>query len=372
MRILDRYVLRELLIPFGYCLGGFWIFWAAFDLFTEMADFQRDGIGMADIAQYYGLRTPEVLVLVLPIAFLLALLYALTDMARHQEVTAMRAAGVSLWRIAVPYLGVGFLLSLVVFGVNEFWVPQTVETAELIRRGKKNTPQAAANKDWQSQLGFVNTRQNRKWFIQAYNVERGIMIHPHVEWVLATGTRWEIWAERGVYRDGTWVFTNVQERVFTSNPGELPTLNETNLLVMTDFTETPEQIESEIKISRINDLRGARKAQISIREIWNYKSLHGEDSSRSAMLDTKLHGRLAAPWTCLVVVLIALPFGSAGGRRNVFVGVASSIVICFTYFVLGQVALALGARGSLPGWVAAWAPNLLFAAAGIYLTFRVR
>jgi len=60
---------------------------------------------------------------------------------------------------------------------------------------------------------------------------------------------------------------------------------------------------------------------------------------------------LAAPWTCLVVVLIALPFGAASGRRNVFVGVASSILICFIYFVLQQLGLALG-RGAMcrPGW----------------------
>jgi lipopolysaccharide export system permease protein len=91
-----------------------------------------------------------------------------------------------------------------------------------------------------------------------------------------------------------------------------------------------------------------------------------------AMLDTKLHGRLAAPWTCLVVVLIALPFGAMPGRRNVFVGVASSIVICFAYFVLMQLGVAFGAGAYLPPWVAAWAPNVLFAVTGIVLTFRIR
>jgi lipopolysaccharide export system permease protein len=90
------------------------------------------------------------------------------------------------------------------------------------------------------------------------------------------------------------------------------------------------------------------------------------------VLDTKLHGRIAAPWTSLVVVLIALPFGAASGRRNVFVGVASSLVICFTYFVLGQVSLALGTRGLVVPWLAAWGPNLLFGLAGFVLTWRLR
>ena len=90
------------------------------------------------------------------------------------------------------------------------------------------------------------------------------------------------------------------------------------------------------------------------------------------MLDTKLHGRIAAPWTCVVVVCIALPFGALSGRRNVFVGVASSIIICFTYFVLLQVGLALGVRGYVLPWVAAWGPNLLFGIAGLALTWRLR
>jgi len=85
-----------------------------------------------------------------------------------------------------------------------------------------------------------------------------------------------------------------------------------------------------------------------------------------------LQGRLAAPWTCVVVVLIAIPFGAASGRRNVFVGVASSLVICFAFFILQQVGLVYGATGRLPAWLGAWAPNLSFGLAGLILTDRVR
>jgi lipopolysaccharide export system permease protein len=71
-------------------------------------------------------------------------------------------------------------------------------------------------------------------------------------------------------------------------------------------------------------------------------------------------------------VLIALPFGAPSGRRNVFVGVAGSIFICFAYFVLQQVSLALGTGGYLPPWLAAWLPNALFATGAILLIRRVR
>lgn len=371
MRILDRYLLRELLVPFGYCLGGFWVFWAAFDLFTSLNDFQKDGFSAGELAQYYAYRTPEMLVMLLPIAFLLALLYALTDMARHHELTAMRAAGVGLWRITLPYLGVGLFLSGAMFMLNEFIVPNALESADSMREAHRSQRTTAEARQWKQELGFVNNRQRRNWYMKAYNLATYEMIQPHVVWVLATGTKCDIIAERANYHDGHWVFTNAVERTFTTTPGEWPTRNETNCMI-TGFSETPEEIESEIKISTINDLQHVRKAQLTIREILNYKNLHGDDSSKNAMLETKLHGRLAAPLTCLVVVLIALPFGAAGGRRNVFVGVASSIIICFAYFVLMQVALALGTRGTTPPWVAAWGPNFLFGLTGIWLTFRVR
>jgi len=274
----------------------------------------------------------------------------------------------------VPYLAMGLLLSLALFALNELWMPDSAENAERILQRHLPNQKNPAAREWEHNFGFLNERANRQWFAQAYNRVTHLMVRPHVEWTLPDGTRYVIYAERAFRRDGVWVFTNVQQLVFSSIPGTLPTPNETNLLAMTQFSETPEEIESQIKVNRINinSLRDVRKTQLSVREILDYKRLRLGNSRMDAILDTKLHARLAAPWTCLVVVLIALPFGAASGRRNVFVGVASSLLICFTYFVLLQLALALGSRGSVPPWLAAWAPNLLFGATGILLTWRVR
>ena len=120
-------------------------------------------------------------------------------------------------------------------------------------------------------------------------------------------------------------------------------------------------------------LRVKARADIPIAQLLDYLRLHPHpaDSIRP-WLYTKLQGRLAAPWTCLVVVLIAIPFGAASGRRSVFVGVASSLVICFVYFVLQQFCLAFGAGGDIPPWLAGWFPNLAFGFTGLWLTARVR
>ncbi len=372
MRLLDRYLLRELLVPFGYCLSGFLVFWISTDLISELDELRKHQLHFSDIVAYYLVRVPEILVLIVPIALLLALLYALTTHSRHQELTAIRAAGVSLWRLALPYFAVGFLLSLGLLMLNELCVPQSTEAAERILNRYEPTSTNAPASRWLRDFGFTNTRQHRKWFMKAYNVVTHEMFWPHVEWTLDTGTAWDIYAERAFFREGCWSFTNVQERIFPAIRGAFPTINQTNLLTMAEFDETPEEIESEIKISKLTGIREGKKAQLSTREIMNYLRLHTENNLKTAMLATRLHERLASPWRAFVVVFIALPFGAATGRRNVYVGVASSILICFTYYVLAQIGLYLGTSGSVRPALAAWMPNLFFAILGFFLIFRIR
>jgi lipopolysaccharide export system permease protein len=375
MRLHDRYLLRELLIPLGYCLCGFLIFWISADLFMTLGDFRKRGLSVRDVAEYYLVIAPDFLVIVLPIALLLSLLYALTNHARHNEITAIRAAGVSVWRLSLPYLAVGLMGSLVLLAINELWAPGSDDAVKLIlERHLPAVARSAGGKEFRN-LCFDNSRDGRIWRIGVYNSQTGGMIEPIVSGTARDGSGpWQLKAERAVPINGTWTFYNVREFRETAQTDlpPVPSL-QTNVLAMPEFTETPEEINSEIKISASLSLRAARKADVPIMELLHYLRLHPNPSrSDASWLHTKLQGRLAAPWTCLVVVLIAIPFGAAAGRRNVYVGVASSILICFVYFVLQQVGLALGTSGSLPPWLAAWSPNLSFALAGMWLTVRIR
>lgn len=368
MRLLDRYLLRELLLPLSFCLGGFLIFWVAFDLFGRMPDFQKNGLGAAEIAQYYLVITPQFLAIILPVALLLALLYALTQHAKHHELTAMRAAGISLWRLSLPYFAVGMVFSLALFAVNEFLVPDTDDRAEAI------LARTDAKRTLVQNLGFTNSREQRHWQIGAFNLLTGEMQRPQVNWKEADGELWWIFAERGVFINGSWTFENAKtyRRAAQGEPITLP-VDDVPLLTKTNFTETPEEIRSEVKVAGSLRLRSSRKTDIPVVDLLDYLRLHPNlKPADHAWLHTKLHGRLAAPWTCLVVVLIAIPFGAPSGRRNVFVGVAGSIFICFGYFVLQQLCLALGSGGHLPPVVAAWLPNFVFATAAIFLIRRVR
>ena len=494
MRLLDRYLLRELLVPLGYCLGAFLMFVIAFSLFSELNKFQEHKLLVSDVLELYVVRVPGILVLILPIALLCSLLYALTNHARYNELTAMRAAGVSLWRISVPYLFVGLLMSFAMFVMNEKWVPDSADKEEEImsRRTTTQVGGAVAQK-----VNFRIASEGREWVMASYNLETFTMTFPKVIWTLPDGSLKLFLAERGERVNGVWTFygssifsgndiTNLPEFASrlkqpseydllsqylagqlwpaTSNllsrynggtnaqlqtalvtdlnriaqhgliydarrfadvklseeatklvglklqPGDIPWLNrtllmdaypeemskfrssftvcefeaaagskklvpilQTNVLALPEFSETPDQIKREIKFSDRLKVISAAAPEVPVLEIIEYLKLHPHETSQNkCWLLTQLHGRLAAPWTCLVVVLIAIPFGAASGRRNVFVGVASSIVICFVYFVLFKLGLALGTGGFVPAWIAAWLPNLTFSIAGAWMMLRVR
>jgi lipopolysaccharide export system permease protein len=376
MRLLDRYLLRELLVPLAYCLAFFLIAFIAFDLFGEIADFQKKDLNGADILEYYLDKAPEFLVAsyIMPMSLLLALLYALTNHSRHNELTAMRAAAIPLWRIAMPYFSVGVALSLVVFYVNEQWVPAGVEAANRVLVRRTGYGPASASHAWQRNVFFLNPNANRTWRIGAYHMLGNVMFHPQFDWRQPDGSRIQLSAERARWLGRRWVFTNVERLEFSSDVRKEPAILKADQLTVPELTETPRIIRSEIKIGAVGDnLRSLRKTQVSSAEILSYLKLHPRmDRKHSDSLRTLLHSRLAAPWICFVVVLIAVPFGVIPGRRNVFVGVASSVFICFTFLVMKDLTLALGSGGYVAPWLAAWAPNILFAGTGLALMWRVR
>ena len=373
MRLLDRYLLRELCVPLTYCLAGFMIFWISFDLFDNLEDFQIANLTAAEIARYYAVKTPELLVTVLPVALLLALLFALTNHGRHNEMIAMRAAGLSLARISVPYIVVGLLLSALLFYLNEELVPDSTQRAEAIMKGRQ---QSSGDEIWQHRVNFRNARDNRIWNISAYNTETHQLIEPHVEWHLPDGTRKQLIAQRGARTNDSWVFYDLELYIYApgvefDRAASRPV--RTNILVLAELTDTPEDIELQLKFQRMSAIEAAKRTQLSLGEI-RYLREHLELNPRDrAMLETQLHARLAQPWTCLVVALVALPFGAnTNSRRNVLVGVASSIFIVFIYFVLLRVGLAFGVSGKVPPWLAGWAPNAFFAAFGLWLAWKIK
>jgi lipopolysaccharide export LptBFGC system permease protein LptF len=262
-----------------------------------------------------------------------------------------------------------------VLGLNELWIPDMDSKTDAIGQRHQSPRDAAAGK-LVKDFGFTCSPDGvpRTWLVGVYDPVTGNMSKVQLDWARSDGTRRWLAAEAAHFTNSNWTFHNVVE--FRENPrqkeGLAPTLR-TNLLTLPELTETPDEIRSAVKISQRLKSRKARGVDLPVVEILDYLRLHPRPArDERNWIYTKLHGRLAEPWKCFVVVLIALPFGAVSGRRNVFAGVAGSIAICFAYLVLQQLAMAFGVSGFLPGWLAGWLPNLVFAALGLWLTARMR
>ncbi len=357
MRLLDRYLFRELLTPLAYCLGGFLIFLMSWNLFNELDKLQQAKLHLVDIVEYCIAMTPEFLATILPLVLLLALLFALTNHARHNEITAMRAAGLSLWRICLPYFIVGCAAGIVLFVLNEFCMLRCADWGDQIlnRYVPHQTYEPAKE-------GFQNDRVNRKWIFDKLDYPKAELLHVQVNWQAPGESGLQLNADHAMYANGVWTFYDVSEY------GQ-HVLAQTNALAMPEFHETPEEMRIEIEINNA-ELLGSHKIAVPLPDIFDYLRLRPGEAS--PWLRTQLQEHLAAPFVCPIVVLIAIPFGAGSGRRNLFFGVAGSIFIVFAYIVIQKVGIAIGQTGNLPAWLAAWSPDFLFAAAGIFLTMRVR
>jgi lipopolysaccharide export system permease protein len=370
VRLLDRYLLRELLVPLAYCLGGFLIFYVAFDLIFQINRFLDNRLLFWDIVEYYIVTLPELLVeQVLPVSLLLALLYATTNHNRHHELIAMRAAGIGLWRLAVPYLGVGVVFGAAVFLIGEYWLPSASDRAKLILECRQTQ---AVQRDWLAKLDFVNEATHREWFMGHFNRRTGEILKLKLTTILPDGATDAVDAKRALYRKGQWQLFNAVTWHQGTNE-DIPSNTGSNAVLNLTLTETPAWIRSEIKLNTLTATDAAKGPQLSIREIQDYLALHPRiEREKKAMLLTQLQGRIAAPFTCLAVVLIAMPFGTRPGRHNVFAGVAGSIFICFGYFILQRITFSLGVGMWLSPFWAAWLPNILCGGLGLLLLARQR
>lgn len=370
MRLLDRYLLRELIVPLALCLSGFLILWISMDLLNEMDRFRIAQMNATDMVEYYLLKLPGDLPQILPIALLLALLYSLTTLARHNELIAIRCAGVSIWRMSAPFYAIGILLSGTLFLITDFWLPDSQGARERILT--RRLPNAESTTDLSGKFRF-QSGDNRLWEAASFDKKRWVFQNPSLEWTLPDGRIRTILAKQAHYTNDVWRFEEVDQWI-KIKPDDTPERKRPEAFVeFPEFDETPQVFLKEIQFKSFRKDQLIKKSRFPLRDILLYlKYKTTLDDEESDMIYTQLHARLAAPWTCLVVVMIAIPFASLSGKRNVFVGVASSIVFCFAYFIIQRFGLALGINGTLPPWLAAWGPNLSFAALGIGLAWKLK
>ena len=230
MRLLDRYLFRELFVSLAYCLIGIQAFVVVFTVFSNTQKIQDNKLHFLDTIEYALGASMDFAWVVLPISLLLALLLVLTHFTRYNEITAMRAAGVSLWRVSGPYFIVGLVASVALFALNELLVPRSTDWADrVLHRYVADPGELAAPQEYH---GYFNARTRRLWQFTEYNARTAEMANPKVSWPLPEGGWREIKAERAVFTNRAWAFFNASEYEQASETAPEVPLLLSNVLVM--------------------------------------------------------------------------------------------------------------------------------------------
>jgi len=299
---------------------------------------------------------------IVPISLLLAVLYSLSTLTKNNELTAMRASGISILRLMVPFLMVGFVFTIVVGIIHETMGPRAAYWCyNFVREQRKSDPDLVYIK---RDLAIKDQTTRRVWLIGEYDVRNNRMRTVEVlQQRPDTSDERKIRAKEAQWLDGRWWFKDVieQEYDLDGNPMGPPRFALTE--EMAQLTETPNLFLNEVKDPEF----------LSSLELVDYLETHRHrDPSALARIEADLHSRLSMPWTCFIVTLLGIPFGSQTGRKGAFLGVALSIGLFFSYYVLVNVGLGLAKKMVIPAYVGGWLPNVIFLIIGIVMVYRMR
>jgi len=361
MKIIDRYMIRGFLGPFLWCLFLFTIMAIIIDIFSFIENIVKFKIPAASLIAFYVYYSPAILLQVAPMAVLLSTIYVLSNLNKHNEITAMKSSGISLWRIMAPVLIMGFLISVAIFIINDKIIPVSSKVSNYIRREELEKEKRKESKAKVINNVAVYGAGNRIVFARNYDTEKktlgDIIIHEHdARANLISKTI----AESGAWTGEGWKF----HKVITWNID-----NAGRILGKPDFAEE--------KIIPLKESPGDfanrewRADYMSYKELKRYiRNFRGVGTRLVKGLLVDLHYKISFSLISLIIILIGAPFALITTRGGVLIGIGMSIAIGLLYYAFIAISLAFGKAGILPPVVSAWLGNVVFAGLGIYLINR--
>jgi LPS export ABC transporter permease LptG len=359
MRHLDRYVVRHFLQAYFYCIAGFVSIWFIFDVSDNISTFLDQRISRMLILQYYLTQIPQILVILLPVALLLALLFSLGRMSRSNEIVSMLTSGVSLPRILTPLLFIGLLTTAASTALNYSLAPH----GEYARKRLLEDPQSRRQQLGLTAQIFRNRTDNRTWFIQQFYPGENVFNTAHIVQQDANDNIVINYiATSAIYHPEThaWEFRQVKIVYYDEAGNITRIIPYTESLMITDWSETPFRLSS----------ANLRAEHLSVPELRDYLQFNSDfPTTLLAPFATQLEYRIALPWTCGVVALIAGSLGVGYSRRGILSSVAAAILLVFAMNFVMHLFLALGEGARIPSWAAAWTPNIIFGIIGLVLLY---
>lgn len=359
--IIDTYVLSSFLFYFAALLGGFVLMTHVFTFFELLSDIIRNHIPMTRVLTYHVFLTPKLIYDAAPVSVLAAVLVTFGVLSRHNEITAFKACGVSLHRLALPVLAASTVISLALFVFDHNYVVKTNRVQHAIRNEIKGRPvQTYLRPDRKWIVG----RGPRIYYYKYFDQHEGLMIGVSVyalDWsefklqkhIWAETARWSPALKRWVFENG-WVreIQGVREKSFAFFQAT----------TFPELDEPPSYFLKEVK----------QDEQMNFRELAAYIEELQQSGFDTTRLRVQYYQKFATPLFALVMALISIPFAFLAGPRGAMAGVGVSLGIAIAYWVLSKVFEQVGNLGQLPAAAAAFSPDAIFALAGVYLMGRMR
>jgi LPS export ABC transporter permease LptG/LPS export ABC transporter permease LptF len=368
-QVVDRYVLKSFLFWFALLLSGFVLMTHVYTFFDLLSDIVKNQVAMTRVFTYLFFLTPQLIFDSAPMSVLVAVLITFGVLSKHNEITAMKASGVSLYRLAVPVLMAALLLSGGLFAFAHYYVPGANRKQDAIRKEIKGKPVQTylhPDKKWVFDPGSNN--DPRVFYFNYIDGAKKEMSQPQVFELDASNfhIRKHISAEKARWEPAlkTWIFENGWSREipgagggkikFTSFAGQAATFAEVD--------ERPDYFLQEV----------LQDQQMNYKQLAAYIRELQRSGIDTIGLQVSFYRKFALPLFALVMALISIPFAFLAGNRGAMAGVGVSFAIAIAYWTIGKIFEQLGDVNLLPAALAAWSPDLIFAMAGMFFFTRMR
>jgi len=350
---LDRYVLREFLKILGMVLISVIALFVIVDYNEIAKDIRQNQIGLSTLLTYYRFQIFQVIDWTLPISVLVATLVTFGMLSKNNEVTAMKANGVSLFRVSLPVIAVAMIVGILAYFVRDFILPYSTKRVNEVRRkieGKETRSAAAQQKLWYLGAGryvinFLSYDRTARQLSEVQVFE----FHP-TEFRMVR----RIYSRTATWTGQAWRFENGWIRSFQDdgNSTFTPIIRPVTLY----YRETPEDFATEVKAPE----------QMSYAELRRYIETVRSSGYAADELEVELWEKTSWPAISVVMALIALPFAFRMGKRGALYGIGIALVLGIVYWMVFAVFTKFGEVGNLPPLLSAWAGNILFALAAVY------
>ncbi len=356
MRLIDRYILREVAGIFAFGVGVFTSLLLVNHLFFLARLAAEAGVPIRTNLILLVLRVPYLAAFSLPMSILLATLLAFGRLSDRNEISAMRTTGWSLSRVAAPVLFAGVVVALLSLGMTEYVVPRS-ETryrdtlARAIRSPERTIQQNVLFREPVDGVESV-------FFARELNTRTGTMSKVTITQFQGGRPSRLIEAERATYGPQGWVLEQGSLYLLGSGGGVSTRFEEMRVALK----RTPPEI-----VPPRRD-----PAEMTIRELRQQIArlkVTGESVVRYAV---NLQLKFALPVSSVIFALLAVPLGLRPHRSGRSTGLGLTVLVLLGYYLMMSITVTLGERGQMsPVW-AAWLPNLTVASAGVYLLWTAR